>query len=498
MREAIGRLARAIRTASLTAILISGCLPTATPTPGPTTQAPIASANGPGSSSSATADPVAPLRLVIDTDMAPDDVVAIASLLRDPAVEVLAITVVGTGEAHCPGGMFVARAMVTMLRDDAVPVACGRWTAMGEAQEFPAAWRAGADAGNGLRLVSPTYAPDERVAEALLLELAAAEVAAGRRLTILTLGTLTNLASAVTLDPSFARQVRVVSMLGAVGVAGNVQPEIMGTGQPTAEWNAHADPTAVRMVLEAGVDLTLVPLDATNDTPLTRELFQELERDHAAGPADLVYELWARNPFMTGGDYYLWDPLAAVAIREPAILGTRTATLRVIEGAGLDGGRLVEDPAGARVTIATSADRGAFEERLLASLRLGAPRGAPFEPVATVSVSVAPDECEVRIEPTPPPSGLFRLDLRSTAPGPASALVFGLAGIPWADLEAFAAAPDFDNPPPVAEVAGAFLEGPGSTTAWGTSEDGPVGVGCLLGSFERPTLRLRGPFEVGD
>ena len=60
--------------------------------------------------------------LVVDTDMAPDDVTAIASLLRDPAVDLKAITVVGTGEAHCPGGMFVARAIVTMLRETPVPV----------------------------------------------------------------------------------------------------------------------------------------------------------------------------------------------------------------------------------------------------------------------------------------------------------------------------------------------------------------------------------------
>ena len=87
--------------------------------------------------------------------MAPDDVVAIASLLRDPSVEILAITVTGTGEAHCAGGMSVARSIVTMLREAPLPVTCGRETPFGEAQPFPAAWRAGADSGNGLALTTP-------------------------------------------------------------------------------------------------------------------------------------------------------------------------------------------------------------------------------------------------------------------------------------------------------------------------------------------------------
>jgi pyrimidine-specific ribonucleoside hydrolase len=434
------------------------------------------------------------LRLVIDTDMAPDDVVAIVSLLRDPTVEVLAITVTGTGEAHCQGGMFVARSAVTMLAADPITVACGRSEPLGDAQPFPDAWRAGADTGNGLRLVSPTFGPDPRWAEQVLVDLAAAEAAGGSRLAILTLGPLTNLASAVELDPAFASRVTVTAMLGAVDVPGNVQPGVPGSGEPTAEWNAHADPTAVRRVLEAGFDITLVGLDATKDVPLTPDLFGRLESDHAAAPADIVYELWARNPYMVGGGYYIWDPLAAAVVREPTLVTTRPASLRVVEGAGLDGGRLVEIASGALVTIATSADRARFEELLLASLRIGEPRPNPFQPTGTVRVTAGLDVCEVSLEPVSMPAGLLQLDLQAN--GPASTVAFSLAGVPWSELEAFARAPDFEHPPAVTQVAGAFLESPGSASAWGTVDAGPIGIACAVGDFERPTLLLQGPFEV--
>lgn len=479
---------------ALVVMVLAACSPSSSPAPG--TGQPPAPTAGPTSATGSTPPAVDRLRLVIDTDMAPDDVVAIASLLRDPSVDVLAITVTGTGEAHCPGGMFVARSVVTMLLDAAIPVGCGRTTPMGDAQPFPDEWRAGADVGNGIRLVQPSFLPETRSSEQVLVDLAAGEAGAGRKLTILTLGTLTNVAGALELDPGLPERVRVVSMLGAVDVPGNVMPDGAAAGEATAEWNAHADPTAVRIVLAAGFDITLVGLDATNSVPLTQDLFRRLEADHAAGPADLVYEIWASNPFMTAGDYFVWDPLTAAVVRDPTLVTTRPATVRVVEGAGLDGGRLVEDPAGARVTLATSADRARFEAFLLSSLRIGAPRPSPFNPVATVAVVIGPGICEVSIEPDVPPAGLHRLEVRVEG-GPASVITFNLGALTWADLEAFVAAPDFEHPPAVDQIAATMMEGSGSATALGEAGAGPMGLVCLTGNFERPAILLRGPFQVG-
>jgi inosine-uridine nucleoside N-ribohydrolase len=484
----------AIRLASPLAVVllvVAACAPGATPAPSAD-----ATASDPGTTLTPSPSVAGAIRLVVDTDMAPDDVTAILSLVRDPRVELLAITVTGTGEAHCPGGMFVARSVLTMLDITSVPVACGRQSPFGDAEAFPAEWRAGADIANGLGLVSPAFAPDDRDAAEILIDLARAESDAGRTLTILTIGTLTNVAGAVALDPDFAKRVRVVSMLGAIGVPGNVQPADPAAGEPTAEWNAHADPTAVRLVLEAGIDLTLVPLDATNDVPLTHELYAQLESDHAAGPADIAYELFARNPYMLEGDFFLWDPLAAAVVRDPSLVRTRTATVRVVEGAGLDGGRLVEDPAGAPVTVAISADRAAFEAQLLASLRSGPARANSFVARSTIRIQADGDTCRPTLDPSPIPPGLLRLELDWAGRGPMSAFLFATAGVDWSDLEAFVANPDFENPPAVAEVTGVGLDTAGSGVGYGEVEQGPLGLACAFGSFEEPTFRLYGPFEV--
>ena len=53
--------------------------------------------------------------LLIDTDVAPDDLVAIAFLLASPKVEIEAITVSGTGEAHCDAGVDVVLRLLERL-----------------------------------------------------------------------------------------------------------------------------------------------------------------------------------------------------------------------------------------------------------------------------------------------------------------------------------------------------------------------------------------------
>jgi inosine-uridine nucleoside N-ribohydrolase len=484
--------------AMLLAALMGGCNPAASQAPASTAASETASGSiAPPATTGSPSAPATVLRLVMDTDMAPDDVTALASLLRDPGVELLAIAVDGTGEAHCPGGMFVARSVVTMLRDDPIPVTCGPRSPIGAAEPFPDDWGAGADTGNGLSLISPAFTPDPREAPQLLVELADAEAAAGRRLTILTTGTLTNLAAALELDPSFARKVVVVSMLGAVRAAGNVTTQ---TDAPTAEWNAHADPTAAQRVLDAGVELTLIPLDATNDAPLTHDLYAALAGDHAAGPADLVYELWSRNSWMLDSGFYLWDPLASVAIREPSVVTTSVASIRVVEGDGPDGGRLVEDPNGAAVTIATAADRPAFEAYLLSRLRIGAPREVGFETVGTVRVLTGGGACEATLDPPVPPAGLLRIEASNTTAEAAGAVVFELGPVSWAEIESIAknGIDAGQSPPPVHEVA--YVEAPpgGSATSFGESPAGQLGVACFSGTDpEAPDIAFAGPFPIG-
>ena len=63
--------------------------------------------------------------VLVDTDLAPDDLAALALLVRHPGVEVVAVTVPGTGELGCVGRGLVAD-LFEGLRTAPPPLACGR------------------------------------------------------------------------------------------------------------------------------------------------------------------------------------------------------------------------------------------------------------------------------------------------------------------------------------------------------------------------------------
>ena len=139
----------------------------------------------------------------------------------------------------------------------------------------------------------------------------------GRALTIVALGPLTNLALAVERDGAAVRGAgRVVAMGGAVDVPGNVTPD--------AEFNAHVDPEALRRVLDAGVRLDLVPLDATRQAVLERATL-EATLARTPGPmADYIRRFtdYALRSDETHGrrGMDLHDPLAVGVALDPTLV----------------------------------------------------------------------------------------------------------------------------------------------------------------------------------
>jgi inosine-uridine nucleoside N-ribohydrolase len=326
--------------------VVSACAPSAATTPGPTD-----SAGG-------------PRPLLIDTDVAPDDLVAIAFLLSSPRVEIKAITVSGTGEAHCGGGVDVVLRLLERLDAPMIDVACGRETPIAGDHAFPDAWRTNADEGSGLALPSTSRQPFAGTAVQLI-----AETADGvDRLRILSLGPMTNLADALSSDPHLAERLEsVYAMGGALYVPGNVR---FG-GPPdnnVAEWNIYVDPTAAQAVIDAGLTVRLVSLDGTGQVPITQEFAKRVQRD-ATGPGALVLaELFAGHPFMIDGTYFLWDPLAAAMAAGYPLGSFSAARVDVEEAEGPEVGFTRPVEGTPDVEFLSSADRAAAEDTLLETL----------------------------------------------------------------------------------------------------------------------------------
>jgi inosine-uridine nucleoside N-ribohydrolase len=302
--------------------------------------------------------------ILVDTDVAPDDLVALTFLLKSANVTIAAITVAGTGEAHCAGGVDVVLRLLDRLDAPEIPVACGRETPLAGDHAFPDAWRGGADAGSGLALPATTRTPSSESAVALIRR-----AATSPGLEILTLGPLTNLADAFGADPSLGPSLGpVVVMGGAVHVPGNLVGPGAPTGNAVAEWNVYIDGRAAQVVVDSHLDLLFVSLDGTSQVPVTTDFVGRV-RSGATGPgARVLTDLLDANPFMTDGSYYLWDPLAAMLAAGHQLGTFSPETIAVEQAEGAESGftRPTAGPSNCRYL--SSVDPTAAENTLLGVL----------------------------------------------------------------------------------------------------------------------------------
>jgi len=461
---------RRLRALLLPAILLAGCASDAT------TDAPQDTSAPPASSEGAAPSPVGPAPVVLDVDMSSDDAMAIPFLVREPSLDVQAVNVVGTGLVHCAQGIQFATDILAALGRRDIPVSCGGEAPLGPGHEFPAEWRARADAEFGLSIRrQPASIPDMTPTE----RLQAVAADAGRPITVIATGPMTNLAEAFAADPSLPSKIeRIVAMAGAIDVPGNVD---LGQGVLPAEWNVYADPTAWDEVLRSGPPITVIPLDATKDAPVNAAFLAELEQDHAAAPADIVYELLVRGALSPAYGDQFWDPLAAVMTVDEPVGTIETIPLKVVTAEGRDSGRTIRADDGVPVRVATAANQARFEERLLQGLRLGAPRDPPFSVEGTMSVRFDGVTCaDERPEPVVP--GDWRIEAASTVQGTAApVLVQFHEGYGWDDLVEYTkTAADPTAQPPFVEVPWvSVFETPGTSVSIVTLAAGSYAFVCL-------------------
>lgn len=330
---------------------------------------PVACATAPAADPSASPTPFTgePRRVIVDTDMAPDDWMAILYLLQRPDVEVEAITVTGAGETHCKPGVRHALGLVALSGHTGIPVACGRETPLQGDHTFPSSWREGVDALLGLKLPDrPEAAPEQTAVELLT----SAIESSSQKVTLLTLGPLTNVAEALQGDPSLANKVEMIYIMGgAVDVPGNAGSAGAGIANDVAEWNIYVDPLAASLVLNSGAPITLVPLDATNHAPLTPAFYELIRNRRTTPEAAFVHDLLTKNySFVQSGSYFFWDPLAAAIVTDESLATFETAGLTVVVEEGPESGRTRRAEDGAAVRIAIAGEGARFEQVFLDAL----------------------------------------------------------------------------------------------------------------------------------
>jgi len=249
--------------------------------------------------------------VLIDTDIGDDidDALALALALCSPEIEVLGVTTV-FGDTQKRAHL-VAH-LLEVFRHEDIPVAAG--------QQMPLLLRhrpsgvphaAILDPWVPLATFSPFSAPE------LIIHTALAHYG---NITFLCLGTLTNIATALTIEPRLSLAIKKIIMIGGT------------SGFPLPEWNMRSDALAAKIVLASGIPITLLGWNVTMSCQLRESDIEKLHYQNSPQTRLLsqLLAVWQRHrPRWHPRLPFLHDPLAIVALCAPELFHFEVMTARV-------------------------------------------------------------------------------------------------------------------------------------------------------------------------
>lgn len=294
-------------------------------------------------------------RIVLDCDPGHDDAIAILLAGASQQLRLEAITTVAGNQTLEKVTLNARRVCsVAGLRD--VPIAAGCDRPMVRRQ-LVAADIHGASGLDGPDWREPGIQADPRHGVDLLVELAMADAAP---LTVVAVGPLTNVATALRRQPRLAERLeRVVLMGGAIG---------LGNTTPAAEFNIHADPEAARVVFESGVPITMIPLEVTHQALATESVLGRIDalESEVGRMAGTLLRFFAETYERVFGFAApaVHDPCAVAWLVDPTLVTTRPMNVAIDTRSELSYGRTVCDvygttgrPANADVGLSLDAER---------------------------------------------------------------------------------------------------------------------------------------------
>jgi inosine-uridine nucleoside N-ribohydrolase len=251
-----------------------------------------------------------PKRAIIDTDPGVDDAFAILLALNSPELKVEALTVV-PGNVDGKQGLENALKITSLANRCDVIVAGGAQHPLNQKLITAQYWH-GKNGLAGVELPAPKCKADPRFGPDLIIELVHKYP---HEITLIPVGPLTNIALAVSKDPSIASLVKDIIIMGGSITGGNVNG--------AAEANIYNDPEAAQIVFNAGWTVTMIGSDVGERTLFLRKHQTEMASQHGA-ESDFVVKL---------ADYYLsaseksgysgaamYDPLAVATAIDPSIV----------------------------------------------------------------------------------------------------------------------------------------------------------------------------------
>ncbi|MEJ7838445.1 MAG: nucleoside hydrolase [Thermomicrobiales bacterium] len=248
-------------------------------------------------------------RVIFDTDIGTDvdDILALAVLLGSDDVTIEGVTTVY-------GDVDLRARMVSKLLNlrgiDSVPVCSGIRNPLLNLD--PIFWPG--HEGVGLLEEVDTDASPLQVERHAVDYIIQTVMQNSGEMTLLAVGPLTNIAVALVREPALASSLkRLVIMGGRLGIPAGTRG--------MAEHNIKCDPESAHNVLSSGAPIELVPLDVTLRAIVRQDGVEKLHDRKSPYHSALATQLALYPGFIErGGETFLHDPLAALAVVRPDLL----------------------------------------------------------------------------------------------------------------------------------------------------------------------------------
>ncbi len=294
-----------------------------------------------------------PIPVIIDDDGSPDGMIALIYFLQNPNFDVKAVTI-SEGEAHPQiFAQHVADMLANLGRED-IPVGYGRETPLEGMNAFPDPWRAGSDNFYGIQLSQTATATIPQPATDVIIDVI---TNSPEPVMFFMSGPQTNLAEVLRKKPEVKDNILSVYIMGgSVYVPGNINQDWSEINNTVAEWNIWVDPVAAHEVFSSGIDVHLVPLDATNQVVWNKN---EVKRLKSAGTPETTMAgnfLDVMLSMSSGRSIYIWDLVAAVVATNPNLCHEEKLALDVNVEAGPKQGQIVLDEKDANVGVCLEPD----------------------------------------------------------------------------------------------------------------------------------------------
>jgi len=252
-----------------------------------------------------------PKRVIIDTDPGTDDAMAIMLAVNSPELKIEALTVV-PGNVDGKQGLENALKIVSLAGRCDITVAGGAEHPLNQKLITAQFWH-GKNGLADVELPPSKCKADPRFGPDLIIELVHKYP---HEITLIPVGPLTNIALAVSKDPSIASLVKNIVIMGGSITGGNVNG--------SAEANIYNDPEAAQIVFNAGWMVTMIGSDVGERTLITRNYLAELQSSH--GPeSDFIAKIadfyLTRSEKSGYSGAAMYDPLAVGIAMDPT-LGT--------------------------------------------------------------------------------------------------------------------------------------------------------------------------------